>query len=126
MLALSAGGGGAGVVATGKPDKCRQAALDFIRPYVERGDSLESLQKSCMSRGGPSGESCQIGGYFDTGQTRRAGIRGCIADIKSLKPGEVGVKAGRRFAILKLKDLYNEIASGWEKRREGVLRLYDF
>jgi len=42
----------------------RQLAKRFIRPYVERGDSFESLKKSHMGMG-CSKERVQIGGWMN-------------------------------------------------------------
>jgi hypothetical protein len=42
----------------------RSLAKRFIRPYVERGDSFESLKKSHMGMG-CTGESVRIGGWMN-------------------------------------------------------------
>ncbi|HOC93362.1 MAG TPA: hypothetical protein PKH33_13485 [bacterium] len=42
----------------------RALAKRFIRPYVERGDSFESLKKSHMGMG-CTGERVQIGGWMN-------------------------------------------------------------
>ncbi|MHB8581200.1 MAG: hypothetical protein ACYDA4_15260 [Ignavibacteriaceae bacterium] len=81
----------------------REAAKDLIRAYVERGDSLESLQYGFM--GTYSDYHAQIGGYA-----------GELPNLIKVKPDKIAVDyvngQGIEPQIFSLKELFYEIKSG--------------
>ena len=45
----------------------KQAAVELIQKYVDRGDSLESLRSSYMGSSSPGGKDACISGYMPIG-----------------------------------------------------------
>lgn len=46
-------------------DASRQAAIDLIKHYVLRGDSVKNLKSGQMGQSSPDGMWAQIGGWMD-------------------------------------------------------------
>lgn len=50
-----------------------EAARRLIQPYVERGDTIESLKRSCLGHISPGGYDASIGGYMPVGKKHWSG-----------------------------------------------------
>lgn len=99
-----------------------KAACDLIRPYVLRGDSLESIQKSHISSHRPPylwmpAISVQIGFYFSPNAKTTV----------KLKPDEIGAAVGKEWKVFKLSKIYDDIKNGvdWENEKGKALKCYD-
>lgn len=77
----------------------REAALEYIRPYVERGDTLESLYTWQGFYGGEI--DVTIGPGFNPPHTQ--------LKLHRLKRGEIGASVGDAWGVFKLVDLYVEL-----------------
>lgn len=80
-----------------------EAALEYIRPYVERGDTLQQLK---AGQGGYAGGSVrvQIGGYFCKTDWWEPGTA-----LTKIKPGEIAAGVGDAWGVYQLADLYVEL-----------------
>lgn len=75
----------------------REYAINMVKPYIERGDSIEHMKSGQMGVYSDS-QSCQIGGYVDNKHYSND-----FVISKNRRTGEIGV--------FKLKDLYEEVLS---------------
>lgn len=95
--------------------EARQFALRCIAPYVRRGDTLESLQRSYFGCSGPEG-SLQIGGYV---RRRPVPIKLTVERIATrLAPGKLavtGLGGGECLYVFDLKALYAESRRRFEQ-----------
>jgi len=86
--------------------RARIIAKKMIEPYVERGDSLESLEASKMGMSS-DGYDVSIGGYCHTD------FGTDDAKTHKLRKGEIGVVLDdSRLYKFKLKDLFMELTTG--------------
>jgi hypothetical protein len=93
----------------------RNAAKDFLRPYVERGDSLESLLQS-HEKCERAEYSAQIGGSIIWNNRQRT--------IPNDKVAVTKVQGVPYFEIFPLKQLYKELkAEIAETRKPKQLEL---
>ncbi len=86
----------------------REFAKDFIRPYVLRGDSIESLASGYMGSCS-TGFSVQIGGYL--WKKEDLGKEGSIY-TKKLTKYQIGVEEFEHVEVMEvfsLKELFHEI-----------------
>jgi len=90
--------------------KLEAEAKDFIRPYVERGDSVKSLLDGHMGHYEPGGNCFQIGNYFDTEPHK--GMPALLSGKRSLlklKRGEMAVMFDGQWAVFQVHELYAKI-----------------
>ncbi|MCJ7829286.1 MAG: hypothetical protein MUP81_06070 [Dehalococcoidia bacterium] len=75
-------------------DRALRFAIEFLRPYIERGDTLEWISSTHMGYYGDKGHA-QVGSWFEG---------------KKLRPNQVGVElpAGDKF-VFRLEDLARAI-----------------
>lgn len=86
------------------PEQARAAAIQMIRPYVERGDSLESLREGQMGSYNPR-YRCVIGsvGMYECRAPRKLGVDAIT----------VGAVNGEPCCYhFRVSELYDEIKSG--------------
>ena len=101
----------------------REAAKDFIRGYVERGDSIESLANGCLGYCG-SDYAAQISGYM----WREADLdKPDGKPYKHLNNHQIGVERVGEVEVMEvfsLKDIYNEILLEKQTGRKEQLTLF--
>jgi hypothetical protein len=89
-------------------------AMDFIKVYVIRGDSVDDLAKGCGGRFGWDGK-VQIGGYIHAGVERYGDISEKWQPgmkLKKLKADEIGVEqvgSERCCEVFKLIDVFRAV-----------------
>lgn len=89
----------------------KECAIDLIRVYVERGDSLESLVKGGLGCAG-SDYCAHIGGFAPLPESD---LKKGIWKTKRLRPDQVAVteiKGVRCLHLFSIPKLYDEIKSG--------------
>jgi hypothetical protein len=83
-------------------------AKDFLRSYVERGDSVKSLLDGQMGRYEPNGDTSQIGNYFDPGGSM-SDLLGNKRKLIKLKRGQMAVKIGSDYKLYWVHEVYTKI-----------------
>ena len=91
----------------------KDAAKDFIRPYVRRGDSLDSLRKSQMGRYSPHYHAAIGGVIFPRGGDADAKPRVLRGD----RVGITRVAGTPTEAVFSLTELYDEVVA---EEQDGV------
>ncbi len=86
----------------------REAALEFIRPYVERGSSLAWLRRRLTGRQ-QDGNRIQLGGYIWEGET-----------AERLSRREVAVTEFQGEPCLHLYDLVGLYRELYERQQPGL------
>lgn len=86
----------------------REFALDEIRPYVLRGDSITSYLEGWPGGGGPGRNGAPSYHYTVRGYFFRYGSDTSVR----LKPYEMGVEIGTESAIFDVRELWAEVLGG--------------
>lgn len=76
----------------------KEVAVEFIRPYVERGDTYKELATGCMGS-----HDAQIGGYYAEHPNEA---------LHKLKAGEIMARSNGETEVFQLLTLYTGILTG--------------